>query len=163
MSIKKAFQPIMDILEANPDAKVKTVLEQIREYASAKASRNATNFLKDAEGVVVAIFDYYFKRWMPLVGDKAVEFGTKDKTPTGYNSMSKAGVSLWTKQLRVAKQAEVELLNKVMNGEVLPADIAAKQEEIKLQRDAIADTTDGFADQADLMKYLKKSGIVMPA
>jgi hypothetical protein len=157
-AIKKAYEPILAILEANPEAKIKTVLEQIRGLASAKATRNATTFLKNDKGEVVAIFDYYFKRWMPVVGPKAVEFGKKEKTPTGFNNMSKEGVSLWTKQLREAKQAEIALLTRVTKGELKPTDIPAEQEKIKAQREAVAETDKGFATQDDLMKYLKKEG-----
>ena len=75
-TVKKAYQDIVSFLEANKDAKVSKVLEQVIEMASAKANRSeGSTFIKDASGNAVAILDYYFKRWMPLVGDKAVDFG----------------------------------------------------------------------------------------
>lgn len=164
MSVKKAYTEIVALLEANKDKKVSSVLEQVIELASAKGNRAAGNtFMKDVKGNTVAIFDYYFKRWMPLVGDKAVEFGTKANTATGFNSMCKEGVSNWTKQQRVAKQAGADLLKRVAAGEVKPADIPAEQEKIEAERQAIVATELGFEDQAKLMKYLHKNGVELEA
>lgn len=163
-AVKKAYQPIVDLLEANPKAKVSDILAQVIELAQAKTSRvEGSAFKKDAQGNVVAIFDYYFKRWMPVVGEKAVEFGAKAKTATGLNTMCKEGVSHWTKQQRIAKQAQADLLTRVANGEVKPADIAKEQVAIEEARKAIVATELGFDNEADLMKYLAKSGIKMSA
>lgn len=170
--VKKAFQPLVDFLEANKDVKVKTILEQVIELTQAKTSRSDGNtFLKDAAGNTVAILDYYFKTWCPLVGSKAVEFGAKQKTSTGFNTMSKAGVSAWTKQQREAKQAGADLLKKVASGEVSPKDITAHQASIEESRKAIHFPVNeagevqevGFATMEDLMKYLKKEGIEVAA
>lgn len=172
VQVKKAFQPIVDLLEANKDVKVSKVLEQVIELTQAKTSRAEGNtFLKDAQGNTVAIFDYYFKRWMPLVGSKAVEFGAKAKTSTGFNTMCKEGVSQWTKQQREAKQAGADLLAKVASGEIKPADITAHQATIEEARKRIVfPTTEdgktielGYADMESLMKYLKKEGISVEA
>ena len=159
-TVKKAYQDIVSFLEANKDAKVSKVLEQVIEMASAKANRSeGSTFIKDASGNAVAILDYYFKRWMPLVGDKAVDFGSKQKTATGFNTMCKEGVSAWTKQQREAKNANAELLKRVAAGEVQPSAIPAEQAKIEEARKAILPTELGFADISDLMKYLKKQGV----
>lgn len=160
MAIKKAYQPIIDLLEANKDVKVSKILDQVIELTSAKAARTeGSTFLKDAKGNTVAIFDYYFKRWMPLVGDKAVEFGAKQKTATGFNTACKEGLSQWTKQQREAKNASAQLLKDVAAGTVKPSDIASVQAQIEETRKSIVPTELGFADVDALAKYLKKNGV----
>ena len=125
-TIKKAYKEIVDLLENNRDTKVKHIIDQVIALASAKSSRSeGSSYIKDAEGTPVAIFDYYFKRHMPLVGDKAVEFGAKAKTATGFNTMCKEGVSHWTKQQKEAKNANTALLSKVASGEIAPDAIVA--------------------------------------
>lgn len=160
--VKKAYQAIVDFLEANKDVKVSKVLDQVIQMTEAKAGAGAgSTFIKDAQGNTVAILDYYFKKWMPLVGDKAVEFGAKVKTATGFNSMSKVGVSHWTKQQRDAKNANTLLLSKVASGELKPSDIAAEQVRIEEARKLIVETDLGFATQDELMKYLAKNKVEM--
>ncbi|NCB95310.1 MAG: hypothetical protein EOM35_02400 [Negativicutes bacterium] len=161
-TVKKAYQDIVNLLEANPDVKVSKILPQVIELAEAKNGAGAgTAFMKDAKGNVVAVLDYYFKRWMPVVGSKAVDFGAKAKTATGLNSMCKEGVSHWTKQQREAKNANAMLLTKVASGEVKPADIAKEQEKIEAARKAIVKTDLGFATQDELLAYLKKEGFTV--
>lgn len=165
MTIKKAYVEIINLLEANENAKVKSILDQVRELASAKvgAREGGSTFIRSVEGNVVAVLDYYFKRWMPLVGEKAVEFGAKKSTSTGLNTMSKAGVSEWTKQQRVAKAAEADLLAKVAAGEIQPADIQAEQAKIEEARKAIAETDLGFAERDEVLAYLAENGIQVEA
>lgn len=165
MTIKKAYQDIVTFLEANENVKVKSILDQVREMASAKvgAREGGSTFIKDAAGNVVAVLDYYFKRWMPIVGEKAVEFGAKKSTSTGLNTMSKAGVSAWTKQQREAKAAEADLLAKVAAGEIQPTEIAAKQAEIEEARKAIAATDLGFETRDEVVAYLSENGIEIAA
>lgn len=171
-NVKKAYTEIVALLEANKDKKVSSVLDQVIELASAKTNRaEGSTYVKDTQGNVVAILDYYFKRWLPLVGDKAVEFGKKDKTATGFNTMCKEGVSAWTKQQNEAKKALATLLNRVAAGEVKPADIAKEQEAIEATRKAInfpvgedGKTIElGFADRDSLVKYLAKNKVEVAA
>lgn len=160
MAIKKAYQDIVTLLEQNKDAKVKTILDQVIEMASGKSTRAAgSTAIRDTKNNVVAVFDYYFKRWMPLVGDAAVEFGAKASSPTGLNSMSKEGVSNWTRQQRVAKQENADLLNKVAAGEVAPENIPAEQAKIEERRQMIAETDKGFENKEDVLAYLNKAGV----
>lgn len=165
MTIKKAYQSIVAFLEENSDKKVKSILDQVREMTSAKAGvrEGGTTFIKDATGATVAILDYYFKRWMPLVGEQAVEFGAKKSTATGFNTMSKAGVSAWTKQQRVAKEAEAKLLDDVAAGNVKPGDIPAKQAGIEIIRKAIVTTDLGFETKEEVLAYLAENGVQVEA
>lgn len=160
MAIKKAYAEIVTFLEENADKKVKSILEDVRAMASAKVAREGgSTFLKNASGETVAVLDYYFKRWMPLVGDKAVEFGAKKSTATGVNTMCKAGVSAWTKQQREAKQANDKLLADVSAGNVQPSEIPAKQAEIETARKAIVETDLGFATKEEVLTYLQEKGV----
>lgn len=160
MTIKKAYADIVAFLEANENVKVKTILDQVREMASAKVSREGGNtYIKDVAGNTVAILDYYFKKWMPLVGEKAVEFGAKASTASGFNTMSKAGVSEWTKQQRIAKAAQSTLLAEVSAGNVKPEEIAAKQAAIEEARKAITATDAGFDSEEEVRAYLVEAGV----
>lgn len=160
MTIKKAYAEIVSFLEANEDKKVKTIIDQVREMASAKVAREGgSTYLKDTNGNTVAILDYYFKRWMPLIGEKSVEFGAKKSTSTGFNTMSKAGVSAWTKQQREAKTSEANLLAEVSAGNIQPSDIPAKQAEIEEARKAIEATDLGFETREEVVAYLQENGV----
>ena len=134
------------------------------ELASAKtASAVGYASLKDAEGKTVAILDYYFKRWMPLVGDKKVDVGAKQGTNTGYNTMSKAGVSEWTKQNRAKQQAKEQLLKDVANGSVKNTDLMTKLAEIEEKSKVIVPTELGFATEAEVRKYLEANKVKLAA
>lgn len=161
-TVKKAFQPLIDFLEANADKKVKSILNEVIELTKASTNRmEGSSFIKDSEGNVVAIHDYYFKRWMPLVGEKAVDFGQKVKSATGLNTMCKEGVSHWTKQQREAKNGLAALLGKVASGELAPTDIAAEQAKLEEARKAIAPTELGFATQEEVEAYLVENNVVL--
>ena len=128
-NVKKQFEEIYAVLEENKNKKVSTILPQLIELMSKKnnASGAANTFIKDDEGNVVAIFCYYHKKW-ELVSE--CEYGNKKGTATGLNTMCKEGVSKWTKQQRVKKAAEAELLTKISSGELAVEDIGAAQAEI---------------------------------
>jgi len=144
MAIKKAFEPIIEILEANRNSKVSTVLDQILELASAKKAgggNGGTTFVKNEAGEVVAVRCYYLQKW---VDPRTVEFGAKAGTPTGLSTMCKYGTSMWTKQQREYKKAQAELLARVTSGEVSPAELPALLADAEAARDAIV-LPDSFA------------------
>lgn len=166
MAIKKSMQEIYDILDANQTATVASVMSQLESVMSTKArgaakGESVRTSLRDADDNVVAIRCYYFKRWMPLVGDEAVDFGAKAGTNTGLNSMCKEGVSHWTKQQRVAKEATANILVDVEAGTLDASDIAAAREEIEAARQEIADTTLGFESLAEVQAYLEDNGVTL--
>jgi len=131
-NVKKAYVEIVELLEANSNKKVSTIMPLILELVSGKS--NAKTFHLDDEGKVIAIYCYYHKVW-ELVDD--VEYGQKSSTSHGLNTMCKEGVSLWTKAQRVSKKAKEELLTKVASGEVQPSDIELANEEIEIQRQVV--------------------------
>ena len=116
MTIKKAYVGIVEFLELNSNKKVSTILEELKtmcEATNSGGSEIGKTFLKDAEGTTIAIYCYYFKQWFPL---SHVEVGVKNGTASGFNTMCKEGVSLWTKQQRIAKQSGEQLLNDIGSG-----------------------------------------------
>jgi hypothetical protein len=132
MSIKKAYTSLVSFLQANQDKTVSDILDEVVEMCSAKsAGSSATTVHKNEEGVVTHIRCGFFKQWLPL---SHVEFGTKSSSASGYNSMSKAGQSIWTKKQRDAKKAREELLDGVASGDVDPSDLAEKLEAIEAER-----------------------------
>ena len=158
--IKKAFEPIITFLRANKDATVSDILASAESLAAAKTGGKggATTFLKDVTGETVAILDYYFKRWMPLVGDDAVEFGKKAGSASGYSTMSKAGTSFWTKQQREAKTAGQQILADLEAGDLTVEGIADRKAEIEEARSSIQPTDMGFETQEEVVAYLADSG-----
>ena len=142
MTIKKAYVSIIELLEANTDALVGDILTQVRDLAAAKTGGGTGSvFARNEEGEVIAIRCYYHKLWFD---PRVVDFGKKVTSPTGLNTLSKDGMSKWTKQQREAKQAESVLLSKVFEGELLPADIPAEQEAIKEATRVIVPREDGY-------------------
>jgi hypothetical protein len=142
MNIKKNFVEVIAFLEANQDKKIKTVLDEVKALCSAKSSGGSeigTTFLKDEEGHTVAVFCYYFKKWMPL---GQVEFGQKAGTASGFNTMCKEGVSNWTKQQRMASQEKEALLSQLSEGSITVEDLPRLQAEIEERRKVIVEAKD---------------------
>lgn len=129
MQVKKQFEEIYALLEANKNKKVSTLLPELAELMSKKSSGGglASTFHKIDDEVAI-VFCYYHKKWELVT---IAEYGKKaSNQATGLNTMCKEGVSQWTKAQRVKKQAEAELLTKVASGELLPEDIAEEQDKI---------------------------------
>ncbi len=122
-NVKKAFQPLYELLEANKSKKIATMLPEILELiAKSKNSGSDTgrNFVKDQDGNVIAVYCYYHKQW-ELV--EHVPYGKKaSNTSTGLNTMCKLGVSAWTKQQRIFARDKDALLNDFI------ADLITKEE-----------------------------------
>lgn len=160
MAIKKTMQEIFSFLEANKSSTIESVFDEITTLCSPKSrakgegAGSVSTFIKDTTGETVAVFDYYFKRWMPLVGDEAVEFGKKASAASGYSSMSKEGVSHWTRQQREAKKALADILAQVESGELAPTGIADAKEAIEATRKEIVTTDAGFESRDEVMAYL---------
>ena len=74
---------------------------------------------------------------------ETVEFGKKASSPTGLNSMCKAGVSAWTSQQREASKAKEQLLVDLQAGEITSDDIAGITAEIEAARTAVAELPEG--------------------
>jgi len=139
MTIKKAYQPLISLLEANQNSKVSTILEQAIALASAKTVQVTASHVVD--GNVVAIRCYYHQLWM---SPNVVEFGKKASSATGFNNMCKEGVSKWTKQQREAKKAKDQLLISLAEGEIESTDLPALLADIKEAQDVIVPLENGI-------------------
>lgn len=162
-NVKKPVLPLMTLLVANQEATVASLMPDLMALAVKNAKgesspRVATSITNNA-GECVAILDYYFKRWMPLVGDEAVVFGKKANSHTGYSTMCKEGTSLWTKQQRLAKQAISDLLVKLESGELAAEDISEAKQEIESTRVSIEETDLGFVTKDEVVTYLTDAGV----
>ena len=150
---------MMALLNDHQDALVSDIMDEALLIASTKTAGKRVpreqKHITSTDGEVVAIHDYYFKRWMPLVGPEAVEFGQKASTKTGYNTMCKQGTSLWTKQNSTAKQATLALIDQVAEGDLGPADLPAARDAIEEARNAIEPTELGFDSKEDVIDYLQ--------
>ncbi|MDX1810312.1 MAG: hypothetical protein R3240_00070 [Gammaproteobacteria bacterium] len=149
VKIKKAFVELHEFLQENADKKVKTIMDDIEGFMSAKSGGgSASNYILDDNGNVLAVFCYYHKRWeLPAVA----EYGAKANTATGLNTMCKEGVSRWTKQKSAAKKEEAELLTRLQSGDITVDDIESEQEAIKARSEAIVAREDehGFDSAED--------------
>ena len=162
MAVKKSMVGIIEFLNENLNKSVKSIIDEVTALASTKTKAGtgtamASTFIKDAADATVAVFDYYFKRWMPLVGDAAVDFGAKASAASGFASMSKEGTSLWTKQQAAAKKATTQILVDVENGDLEVSGISAAKEAIEATRKEIVTTELGFADREGIDAYLAEN------
>lgn len=162
MTIKKMYVDIVQLLDENQDKKVKSIMDQVLSLASAKTNRSTGNtYLKDDKNETVAVKCYYFKRWMPVVGPEAVEFGLKKSTTTGLNTMSKLGAKHWTKQNNQAKTAHSAMLDALEQGATEVANIGQEKAKIESDRLAVIDTDLGFETLDEVKSYLTDNGITL--
>lgn len=140
MTIKKQFEELYAILEANQNRKVSTVLPELLKLMEAKkgGSDIGKTFLKDAEGNVFAVFCYYHKKWELVEG---IEYGKKANTATGLNTMCKEGVSSWGKQQRNHKKAKDALLMQIASQELSSEELPTMLDELEEERKAIVEHT----------------------
>ena len=75
--VKKAFVELVELLEANQNKKIATIMPEILELVQGKSG--GKTFHKDSDGNVVAIYCYYHKKW-ELVSEQ--EYGSKANTAT---------------------------------------------------------------------------------
>lgn len=165
-NVKVRLLPLVQFLIENQAKKVSTILEEVITLASpaprATTTRTrAPSAIRDDADNVVGIYDTYFKRWMPVVGSKAVEFGVKASSNTGFNSMSKVGQNHWAKSNGQAKAILDSLLDKVIKGELTPEQVAGQKAEADALRITIEHTDDGFDTLEDLHAYLASEGVTL--
>jgi len=133
MSTKKQFVEIVTFLKSNKSKKVSEILAKVEELTCAKKSQS--NVLYDDKKNVIAIFCYYHKQW-ELVAN--VDYGIKQSSASGFNTMCKIGTNAWTKQQAIAKKSKEDLLTRVAQGEVVANDIQHLLENIEATRTKIS-------------------------
>lgn len=151
MAIKKQFEEIYALLEANKNKQIKTVMADLLVLMQSKSSGSDLNrtFIKDDEGNVTHVYCYYHKKWESV---KVAEYGVKANTATGLNTMCKEGVSSWTKQQRAFKKAQADLLQAVASQELSPEELPALMEQLEVERKTIEVRNDehGFDTAEDI-------------
>lgn len=136
MTIKKQYEEIYAFLEANKNKKVSTIFDDVVALMQSKSGGSdiGKTFLKDAEGNVTHVYCYYHKKWEDV---KVAEYGVKQNTATGLNTMCKEGVSSWSKQQRTYKKRNEELLTLISKGELSAEELPAQMELAEADRKAI--------------------------
>lgn len=130
MNIKKPFQEIVDLLEANKGEIVETILEDI--IAIAMSKKQDSTVRRNEKDEVTHIFCWYHKEWEPVEW-----YGLKASSHSGYNTFCKQGVNSWTKQQRDFKKLKGELLEKLMEGEIEKDDLQEEIARLEADRDLI--------------------------
>ena len=140
--VKKVFAEIYEFLAKNKGRMVEEIFPQLEELMSARkgTGSNATNVIKDEKGNIRYIFCYYHKKWED---PKIAEYGEKKGTSTGFNTMCKEGVRMWTKQHNEAKKQKEELLAKVAAGTLKTEQLAAELQKIEAAAKKIIPRADG--------------------
>lgn len=158
-NVKVAFHGIITHLLDHPDHKVKSITADAIKMCSAKQrTPRVLTHIRNVAGEVVGIKDLYFGRWMPLVGDKAVEFGVKTGSSTGMNPMCKLGLSQWSKQQSKARNDSLAILEDLKNGSLELKDIPKREAEIEAEKNAVIETEMGFETKEELVEYLEDEG-----
>ena len=134
--VKKAYVELVELLEANANKKVSSILPEIMELVSGKSTSKTFHKVDDE---VVAIYCYYHKKW-ELVS--VASYGAKANSATGLNTMCKEGVSCWSKQQRDYKKAKEGILSKVASGELDPSLINDNLEALEVERTKIVPRAD---------------------
>lgn len=132
MNVKKQYIEIAKLLEENKNRKVSTILPELMKLMQSKV--NSSTVRRDAEGNVVAIFCYYHKKWEEV---SECEYGAKKNTSSGLNTMCKEGVANWTKQQRVARKANDQLLDMLSEDELTAEELPDFRADIEARRTVI--------------------------
>lgn len=134
--IKKQFEAIHALLEANKNKKVSTIMADLEALMTSKVQQKT--FELDDEGNVTRVFCYYHKQWEDVA---EVPYGKKASTASGLNTMCKEGLSNWTKQQRAYKKAKEQLLDQLSSGEVLQEELSEHLQTLEEQKDVIIPLT----------------------
>jgi len=150
MAIKKIFEDVIELLEANKQKKVSSILAEVIDLATAKRRTGVVTYHKEGDTVVAAHCAYY-NQWFLV---EEVEFGEKKSAASGLNPMCKEGLSKWTKQQRVARIDKDKLLQSVIEGDTDAKDLKkllAKIEDARVEVSVmVIEDEDGKEEEVDL-------------
>lgn len=132
LQIKKQYVELIELLEANSNKKISTLLPDI--IAMCEAKQASKTFILDPEGNVSQVFCYYHKQWEDVT---KMPYGAKKSSASGLNSMCKVGYNQWSKQQRDFKKQKEELLQKVADGEIESGELSSILDELEVQRTSI--------------------------
>lgn len=133
MTIKKQFEALHALLEANKNKKVSTLMPQLIELMETKQLQKT--FKTDKDGNVTHVFCYYHKEWEEVA---LIPYGNKKSSASGLNSMCKEGVKQWTKQQKVLKELEATYneTNTTIMSDLLN-DMIDREEAMRLKDEAL--------------------------
>ena len=162
VTVKKAYADVYLFLCKNKERKVADVLDAAADLM--RSHRRASSddaLIKNVAGDIVAIRCAFFARWMPLVGDNAVEFGAKKNGVGGlYNPMCRVGQNIYSKRRNdYIKSLNAFVVNVIKEGGSISSNDAAEyNKKLEAARDAKPETKLGFAQEKDCIAYLTSQG-----
>lgn len=142
-NIKKQFAEVYEILSANQDKKVSSILELLLPVMESK-QRDSNQRINEAGNL--EIFCYYHKEWEDTT---LIEYGRKANTKTGLNTMCKVGVNCWTKQQRDYKEAKASLLEQIADKKITPDQLPGLISDLETEKDRILTIEEYFALQPE--------------
>lgn len=152
MSIKKQFEELYTFLKENENKKVSSILPTVLEMCESK--QLSTTHVKTKDGDIVAVFCYYHKEWEDV---SICEYGKKASSTTGLNTMCKLGVKAWTKQQKLFKQLDSDLLTQAMNEEIDLSDVKnIKEQRLQEIKEEIAEEFKRDANEFTTLEELKE-------
>ena len=156
MNIKKQYEELFALLQANQNRKVSAIMPDLLILMQAKSGGSdiGKTFLKNEDGSTYAVYCYYHKRW-ELV--EQVGYGLKANTATGLNTMCKEGVSNWAKQQRTYKKAKDQLLEQVADQTISVDDLPGLLHELDEARKAIVPHSTGDTYSFDSAEEIANS------
>lgn len=164
MAIKKVFAPVLAILESNLSASVADVIEQVRAVTSAKTGGGggaATNFHRAEDGTVVAIKCYAFKKWMD---PRLVPFGAKANSPTGLNTMCKAGLAAWNAAQSAYSKGKDAVFAELLEGALTNEQAQEKLNELEAAKSVVPELPadiQGFDELEDCLNNSQVNGLAV--
>lgn len=147
MKIKKVYEAVVQLLEANTTLTVAEVLDEVKALCAAKTGGNsgtggnARTHRRDAEGNVTHIQDYYDKLWKDV---RVADFGAKKGSPTGLNTMTKESVSNWNAMKKAEAKVADQVLQEVISGELAQDRIEDRKAELLESATVIVAPSDGY-------------------
>ena len=134
-------ETVLELLNENSNKKVSSIIELIEQLNDGKQPRQKT-YLLDSDNKAFAVYCYYHKQW-ELISE--TEYGLKSGSKTGLNTMCKSGTNKWTKQQKVAKQAQADLLDQLLKGRINTEEAEIVKQDIETARQSIDyDETKGY-------------------
>lgn len=138
-NVKKAFQPLVDLLTNNSDKVVEDLMPEI--YKLVLSTQMTSTCRRDDEGNVTHIFCYYHKKWEDI---SEVEYGTKASSTTGLNTMCKEGLAHWNKQNRDYKKNKSLILDRIVEGTLSPSEVESELEKLEIEKVKIVPRKDNL-------------------
>lgn len=173
--VKKAFQPLIALLEANKGKKLTDELfaqclacEGVEAKAGGQPGGTYVQVQKDGQQETAAILDSFQGSWYTITGYGPDGVGVSRKaTKSGYNTHTNVGAVLYGKDRKLVHdlEAEIEELNEqffehdAMSKDEFKAKIAELNGAYDSKRNELRkEIKPGFATREDVVKHLTDNG-----